>query len=108
MTERNGWMKWLVGALWGVIVIAITTIASSVVSNDQNSRLRDTVEACQRELVKGDVIRIDTNQKTVIIKLTDVEIKVNNLITSQAVMTNNQETIIATLKELKQEIKKIQ
>jgi len=38
---RNGWIKWLVGALWGILVLAITTIGNGVVANDKESRARD-------------------------------------------------------------------
>jgi len=69
MTNGNGWTKWLIGALWGVIILWSTSLTSNLVAVDKDSRNRDDAEACQREYINREVVRIDTNQKEVIKKV---------------------------------------
>lgn len=38
---RNWWIRWLVGSLYALIILAITTIATNVIANDRQSRDRD-------------------------------------------------------------------
>jgi hypothetical protein len=105
MANGNAWVKWLVGALWFVIITSIITIISTVACNDKDSRTRDISEAQAREQVNCEVVRIDTNQKEVMTKLKEVANKQESMSISQAVMVNNQEAILNTLKEIKQRIK---
>lgn len=45
----NGWTRWLVGALWGILVLALTTIGTNVIANDKASRERDS--CVEKEIV---------------------------------------------------------
>jgi len=43
MANGNGhWVKWLVGTLFTISFFAITTLVTSVIANDKESRARDT------------------------------------------------------------------
>ena len=105
--EKNGnsWSRWLVGALWGVLILWATSLTSNLSIVDKDSRSRDIAEANQREYLNIDVVRIDTNQKAVMTKLEEVAKQVVSIAKDQAVMVNNQNTIMDALKEIKRDIK---
>ena len=92
MANGNGngaWVKWALG----IIVLALSTTVSYVVANDSFSRSRDTVESEKRELLKNEIIRIDTNQVTVIKKVDKI--------------LDNQDSMVKTLTRLETKIEKL-
>ena len=102
----NNWLvKTLIGMLWAIIFLWLTSLTSNLIALDKDSRNRDDAEASQREYVNRETVRLDTNQKTVMTKLSDLDNKVNSLITAQAVTISNQEVIMNTLKDIKQVLK---
>ena len=103
--ESNWLVKTLIGMLWAIIFLWLTSLTSNLIALDKDSRNRDDAEASQRACVDKEVVRLDTNQKAVMAKLDNVENKVNTLITAQAVTINNQETIMNALKDIKQSVK---
>ena len=107
MANGNGsWVtKWLVGAIWGILILWAGSLTSNLSIVDKDSRSRDIAEASQRECLNVEVVRIDTNQKAVMTKLDEVVKQVVCIAKDQAVMVNNQDTIISTLKEMKRDIK---
>ena len=93
--NNNKWItKFLVGALWTVVIGAIMFTGKNVISNDQGSRDRDTAEACQRELVNREVIRLDANQVEVIKKVDKI--------------LDNQDSMVKLLTRLETKIERIQ
>ena len=69
----NWWLRWLVGAIWGIITVAMLTLASNVIANDKASRDRDDViehssidrhaeQAKQLAAVQADIREIKTVQ----------------------------------------------
>ena len=77
--DKNGstWIRWALG----IIVLALSTTVSYVIANDSFSRSRDSVESDKRELLKCDIIRLDTNQKAVMIRLDKVVENQDKLLT---------------------------
>ena len=51
MAVANGWTKWLVGTLWGVLVMVIMFMGNIVRSNDMDNRTD------HKEIIKGSVER---------------------------------------------------
>ena len=39
--EKTYWVRWLVGTLWAVVFVSITTLATNLIANDKDSRNRD-------------------------------------------------------------------
>ncbi len=112
MPEKNGNSAFVRVIFWTLICTSFGwTTATFFVGNkkadaiEQCSVARDIDERKERELLSKDFTRVDTNQKAVMIKLEEVVKQVNIVVTSQAVMVNNQTAILETLKEIKRDVK---
>jgi len=78
MPEANGknwWIRWLVGSLYGIVLLAVTTLATNVIANDKSSRDRDSKIEYEVSGVKEQLARIDT--KLIYIERGQEEQKVN-------------------------------
>ena len=96
MNNGNGnrqWTIWVGGLLATTVLAILSTTINSVVANDKDSRARDVLESCQRELLKNETTRIDTNQKEVIKKVDKI--------------LDNQESIVKLLTRLETKIEKL-
>jgi len=84
---NNKWVvKWLVGALWGVLIVCLTLLANNVIANDKKSTV--THVEIRKEIVFGDEKlrdKIDINQE-----------KINNKLTK---ISNTQSKILAILEK---------
>lgn len=85
MEGNNKWIvKWLVGALWGVIITALILLANSAIANKKESTTEHTT--IRKESTLGDEKlrdKIDINQE-----------KINNKLTK---ISNTQSKILAIL-----------
>ena len=64
--EKNGdLVKWLVRALYGIIILWLINLTTNLICIDKDSRNRDDLEASQRMYLGNEVTRVDTNQKEV-------------------------------------------
>lgn len=66
MANGNGngrWMIWMAGIIATLLIGAVTTLATSVVSNDKASRERDTEQVKETSAVQADIREIKTAQK---------------------------------------------
>ena len=66
MADGNGtqwWLRWLVGAIWGILTLALITLSTNVIANDKASRDRDGEQVKEISSVKADVREIKTDIK---------------------------------------------
>ena len=85
MTMQNGtknWViKWLVGALWGLLVLALATLTNNVIANDKESRDRDDhiKESVEKKIEhfrkEQQVMRKESNEKFTQILVSLAELK---------------------------------
>ncbi len=102
MAERNGdLIKWLIRALYGLIILWLINLTTNLICVDKDSRNRDTLEASQREYVGNEVTRINTNQVEVIKK-------VDRILDNQEKISDNQIIQGKILTRLETKIEKIQ
>lgn len=78
---RNWWIRWLVGSLWGVLVLAMITIGNNVIANDKEARARDdkikeVVEVKLEKIqVEQKLMRKEANEKftQILVKLAEIK-----------------------------------
>ena len=63
---RNGWIKWLVGVLWGLVVLILLTTVTNVIANDKASRERDQKIKDDVHNNKESIVEIKTDLKHII------------------------------------------
>jgi len=83
MANGNGWVvKWLVGALWGIVVLAIVTIGNNVIANDKKST--DSDKEIMQAFQKADselIEKINSNQEKNNNKLTKMLVQQTKILT---------------------------
>ena len=62
-TNRNGWTKWLVATLWGVLMTVILFMGNIVKANDEKNSTDHTI--IRREIVETDNKMNDKLEKIV-------------------------------------------
>lgn len=62
----NGMTKWFVGALWGVVIIVMTTLATNVIANDKESRKRDDAIKEMAQENKAIIYRMESKMDSII------------------------------------------
>ena len=76
----NGWTKWLVGTLWGVLVAVILFLGNVVKTNDEKSNQSHTdirnefniADQKIREKIAEDIEKIRVDQMIMLVKLTQI------------------------------------
>ena len=65
MANGNGtkWSIWMAGIIATILIGAVTTLATNVVTNDKASRARDTVQTKETSAIQADVREIKTDIK---------------------------------------------
>lgn len=64
--EKNGDLaKWLVRALYSLIILWLINLTTNLIYVDKDSRNRDNLEASQREYIGRETVELKTNQKAV-------------------------------------------
>lgn len=82
----NGWTKWLVGTLWGVLVMVIMFMGNVVYANretaikehkeiETHSEVRDAKQQEEIESIKEIVTDIRLEQREIIVTLANIEKK---------------------------------
>ena len=81
MNDKNNWvLKWMTGALWGVVVLGLTLTAQGVIANDDKNT-KDHV-AIRKEVVEGNAKINDKIDK----KFEEINDKQTVLLVQQAQM----------------------
>jgi hypothetical protein len=106
MSDKSDWLKWLVGIIWGIILLWLTSLTSNIICVDKDSRNRDALEASQRENINRETVRLDTNQKAVMEKMKEVSTKMDCMQAQITTIQVNQGIIIDNQKMFQEGIAK--
>ena len=63
MPDNNGktyWIRWLVGIMWGALVMILMLIGNNVIANEKASRARDDKQVARIQELERQYTRIDT------------------------------------------------
>ena len=81
--ENNKWVvKWLVGALWGVIILALDTLTNNVIANEKKSTDGDKEITKEFQLADSKLReKIDANQEKLQEKMTTMLVQQTKILT---------------------------